>query len=125
MTDQLPRYRSHKIVGAARIKSVDHDHRVITLELPDGKTTERPWLPRFTGPYTPNPGMWYVEYPESDQPGDVFASISPGNRFEEGYSLVEEPTSDEPAEEAAGAKVGQEPAQPPAKPDADPVQPAA
>lgn len=109
MTDQLPQYRSHKIVGAARIKGVDHDKRVITLELPDGKTTQRPWEPRFTGPYTPNPGMWYVEYPNSEEPGDVFASISPGNKFEDGYTLIDEPKTAKPGSPAdAGATEGEQ-----------------
>lgn len=93
---QLPRYRCHKVVQAAKItritdppKGLEHSGKILSLSLPpDAHGRERPqlfifvtmnWIER----HSPRIGGYYVVYK------DGYASFSPAEAFEEGYTLIE------------------------------------
>lgn len=83
----LPSYKSHKIVRAAKITSVG--------PLKDGMAYLVLCIPKSTGTHfqdvsdeymnrhQPTVGGYFVVY------ADGYESWSPGNAFEEGYTLVE------------------------------------
>jgi len=76
---EMPRYKSHKIVWALEIASVD-GHR-LTFKEPGYSPIDAP-AEMFTR-YTPVPGDRYMVYP------DGYKSFSPKQAFEDGYTLVE------------------------------------
>lgn len=87
MRDQpeLPRYRSHKIVEAVKIASVEiHRDKSATIypAEPGFKPfrTREGWADRF-GDDTDDPG-YFVLYP------DGYTSWSPTKAFEEGYTRI-------------------------------------
>ena len=76
---EMPRYRSHKIIHALEIKTVD-GHRLSFVE---------PFVdidadPAMFSRYTPVPGDRYMVYP------DGYKSFSPKRAFEDGYTRVVE-----------------------------------
>ena len=77
--DLLPRWRSHKIVRAQKIREVTNGQ--IQLEGPYPPI--EPANGMFAR-YVPVPGDYYVVY------DDGYASISPGQAFEDGYTRIEE-----------------------------------
>lgn len=77
----LPRYQSHKTVGALQIANVSGT--VITF-------VDEAFPPMHVDPsmflrYTPTAGDYYVAY------DDGYTSFSPQKAFEEGYSLITPP----------------------------------
>lgn len=89
----MPRYQSHKIVHALKIKSIVYDIDVCGANETDGSATITPEdagfapfkVPRhkmFAGTDRPGPGWYYVVYP------DGYASYSPEKAFEEGYTIL-------------------------------------
>lgn len=81
---QLPRYRSHKVVGAARITAVDPQHNTVTVEMP-GDASQTVTVPHdFFGRGIPTAGAYLVQY----EP-DGYLSWSPAATFEDGYAPVE------------------------------------
>lgn len=80
---ELPRYRSHKIVRAAKIVAIDFGER---LDLaPHGVVeVDRTWIMEKRAEV----GGYYVVY------DDGYASFSPAKAFEEGYTLIQ---PDEPS----------------------------
>ena len=75
---EMPRYRSHKIIHALEIKTVD-GHRLSFVE-PGYADIEAP-AEMFLR-YTPVPGDRYMVYP------DGYKSFSPKAAFEDGYTRV-------------------------------------
>lgn len=83
----LPRYKCHKEVKAARIKKV---YRKSTLNSPrlivilsDGGEWPVPVSTDYMAKHKPYEGGYYVEYE------DGYASFSPPEPFESGYTLIE------------------------------------
>lgn len=96
--DFLPEYRSHKVVRAGRIESIEWSRGLSTCQLllskaPDGAgpeivTVTREWMDK----HDPKPGWYLVQY------ADGYLSASPPCPFEEGYTLIDdgsEPTMSE------------------------------
>lgn len=81
----MPRYKSHKIVRAARIESVDPGGKV-TLEVPGNGLLFVEPKPGMFARYTPKPGDYWVVY-DAETP-DEYHLISPGDKFEAGYTLA-------------------------------------
>ena len=90
----LAAYRSHKIVHAGRIVSVEpqRDSVVLVIEPAPGiheavrREVSREWIARrVSGPASARLGMggYYVEYP------DGYTSWSPADAFEAGYTCLE------------------------------------
>lgn len=89
--ERIPRYQCHKVVRALRIKEVrplpdlTGGGRIIPFE--EG-------IPPFDVPpvlfarYQPVPGDYYVIY------GDGYFSFSPAQAFEEGYTLISTPATE-------------------------------
>lgn len=79
----LPRYRSHKEVGALKIIDV--------LSLPDGSGTLRFEDPQFS-PISVDPGYMTKHQPKVGGYlvvyADGYRSWSPAEAFEDGYTLV-------------------------------------
>ena len=74
----FPRYRSHKVVGAIRIKSVEPNpaaHGALSLGFEDGRTM----IYDTQGRPTPEAGWYFVVYDNG------YYSASPAEQFEEGY----------------------------------------
>lgn len=83
---KLARWRSHKLVRAARIlgfAGADHASTRMVLELADGETAEVAPASNMFVRYQPVAGDYYVVY------DDDYASISPAKAFEEGYDRIE------------------------------------
>jgi hypothetical protein len=84
---ELPRYKSHKIVHALKIRRIEPNDGT-------GGATLHWYLDAIYGPlevdnlfmakHNPSAGGYYVIYP------DGYQSWSPAQAFEEGYSLIEE-----------------------------------
>lgn len=83
---KLKRWRSHKVVHAAKIIGVgglDVDGCLaITIQLADGSTAGVDLEAKMIGRYMPGIGDYYVVYE------DGYASISPRLAFEEGYDAL-------------------------------------
>jgi hypothetical protein len=96
----LPLYRSHKLVRAAKIISVQHDAASILLVLEgvdQGVEVTPEWMTRaMPGPV---PGGYYIVYE------DGYTSWSPAKAFEEGYTR--EPDAPPPA--APGPAIAMQP----------------
>ena len=80
---EMPRYRSHKIVHALKIAAIEvHEDKSATIAPADEGfapfRTKAGWAERFNGDEA-DPG-YYVSYQ------DGFASWSPCQAFEDGYS---------------------------------------
>lgn len=107
---KLDLYRSHKIVRAAQIVTVDDVRRVLIVKNLDGTVSERPWGEHMQGVYHPQPGCFYVEYLDNNDPnGKVdFASISPGQKFEDGYTHSPEPVEPQALGEGLAHADGQQ-----------------
>lgn len=97
---QLPRFRCHKVVQAARITRWEQTdfNKGVTLWLDGSKTVEKSaeWFHK----HQPETGGYYVVY-DND-----YASYSPAKAFEEGYSPIKEGGAEPaivPATEAPGA----------------------
>ncbi len=91
--EELPRYKSHKIVHALKIKSIvfDSDLAHESNRETDGSamiTPEEEFSPfqvdaKYVNKHQPQSGGYYVVY------GDGYVSWSPGSEFEAGYTLIE------------------------------------
>lgn len=101
MSAEMPLYRCHKEVRAARIMSVADDTPTIVLGLSNGAMVEVTvkWWDSKHGKV----GGYYVVYE------DGYASFSPAEAFEDGYSALVEVPSDVAKPSAFG--VGYEPQQ--------------
>lgn len=79
-TQQLPRYRSHKIVSAIQIRAIDGN--VIVPEEPEYQnfTVSDEYLAK----HSPKAGGYFVQY------NDGYTSFSPAEAFESGYTLITE-----------------------------------
>lgn len=89
MLAQLQRYKCHKIVLAARILEAMHGEAgqagMLLLEIPGGVLEHHvpaDWMAK----HEPEIGGYYVVY-ENDQGG--YASYSPAQPFEDGYTLAD------------------------------------
>lgn len=81
----LPRYRSHKVVRAARIAHVAEDGALI-LDCENGTDQfVRVMGPEWIQRNSPKAGGFLVEYE------DGYTSYSPGPAFEDGYTRLAEP----------------------------------
>lgn len=84
MNNELPKYRSHKIVGAAKIIAARTLEQVTMweVELSTGQSEYLPFerVPKGTDPV----GGYFVRYQ------DRYASWSPREAFEGGYTLLED-----------------------------------
>lgn len=92
--ENLPRYRCHKEVQAAKIKDIVG--RRLLPDLPG--TDNRPILvdDAYLAKHNPQPGGYYVVY------DDGYASYSPAQAFESGYTRILENWSDLKRDEPAG-----------------------
>ena len=86
---ELPRYRSHKIVEAAKVVDVtlqDDGSAVVVLEIPGAENQVYSVSPSYMvrlNEVTKDPrGGYYVRY------RDGFESWSPASEFVDGYSIV-------------------------------------
>jgi hypothetical protein len=82
---ELPRYKSHKVVRAAKIADVvtlEDGSRVLVLELGD-RTARQPVTDDYLARNSAQPliGGYYVQY------ADGYESWSPAEAFESGYTL--------------------------------------
>lgn len=90
---QLPRYRSHKIVRAAKIQAIDPGTQTLVLELGKLPTVREVVLTRAKLPidwfvrHKPEAGGYLVVYDD-----DYYVSYSPAKAFEHGYTRIEETT---------------------------------
>ena len=75
---ELPRYKSHKEVWALKISGIDGNR--LTFDDPDYSPITV--APKMFVRYTPVPGDYYVVYE------DGYASFSPRQAFEEGYTRI-------------------------------------
>lgn len=90
---EMPRYRSHKIVHALKIESIEFDVILAHREgrETDGQATITPeeegFAPfkvpsAYVRKHNPQPGGYYVVY------DDGYASWSPAKAFEDGYTRI-------------------------------------
>lgn len=90
MPKALPQYQCHKVVGALKILVVTPEARTETQE--GGAWLvfeEHGYSPlhvdlAFVAKHNPQPGGYYVVYE------DGYASFSPAEPFEQGYTLISE-----------------------------------
>jgi len=86
---EMPRYRSHKVVGALKIRHVEDcgtdtttdENPIVMIHFVD--STFAPIRMNLRGKPDPDVGWYYVQYP------DGYTSFSPPQAFEEGYTLVD------------------------------------
>jgi hypothetical protein len=100
---QLPQYRCHKIVGAARIieASVDDDGQgTLLLDIP-GQPLKHRVTVEWMDIHGPEVGGFFVQYQ------DGYCSYSPATAFEEGYHL-QGPSPLDDIEPLAGRQWGNE-----------------
>ncbi len=88
MSKELPKYRCHKEVQAAKITEVISPSDRLqtgdwTLRLGDAQQVTV--APSWMGKHTPEVGGYYVRY------ADGYESFSPADAFEGGYTLMESP----------------------------------
>jgi hypothetical protein len=80
----LPKYKCHKVVGAAKITSMklyeNGDCLLVFGEINKTLTVDKFWMAKFA----PATGGYYVVYK------DRYASFSPADAFEDGYALTTE-----------------------------------
>lgn len=80
----LPQYKCHKVVKAAKIKEIPHPLQgVLVLELPDGAEFRAQVSDSFWGRNKPQAGGYFVMY------DDGYMSYSPAAAFEAGYTLLD------------------------------------
>lgn len=92
----LPRYKSHKIVEAAKIRALSGAglDGGASLDLMDQAGHKLPTIHvsiAYCEKHRPNVGGYYVRYP------DGYESWSPADAFEEGYTRVKEDPVEKPA----------------------------
>ena len=75
---ELPQYRSHKVVGAAKIIAIDNDARVTLDGVDTPHYVGHQWLEEKHAEV----GGYFVQYE------DGYCSYSPAKAFEEGYTRV-------------------------------------
>lgn len=80
----LPQYRCHKVVQAAKIVKVEHLPEAGALLFFEGITESQLVSRDFLTKHQPQVGGYFVVYK------DGYTSFSPSQAFEEGYSLIEE-----------------------------------
>ena len=80
---QLPKYKSHKIVQAVKILSIDYHAASIMIHPDHGAPFQL--SAAFEKKHNPQPGGYFVVY------DDNYLSYSPAEAFEAGYTLIEEP----------------------------------
>ena len=91
---EMPKYRSHKVVHALKIKSIEYDSEKARSEgrETDGSATITPhedeYAPirvdeNYVRKHTPTADGYYVVYK------DGYKSFSPAEAFEGGYTLIE------------------------------------
>jgi hypothetical protein len=90
---EIPRYKSHKVVGALKIKSVEQSPADYVADAPGGSYHITPedagFLPFAVGAdwvekHRPQAGGYFVSYQ------DGYTSFSPAAAFEEGYTAVDD-----------------------------------
>lgn len=83
-TNMMPSYRSHKVVQAAKIVSVEADegrlHVAVEGRGPGGFSLGTTWMER----HRPVVGGYLVRYPNDD-----YYSFSPAKAFEDGYTMLD------------------------------------
>lgn len=83
---EMPKYRSHKIVHALKIKEVtyvkDIDSGIAVIMPEDEGYASFQVDAEYTRKHKPKPGGYYVVYE------DGYKSWSPAKAFEEGYTKV-------------------------------------
>jgi len=91
----LPSYRCHKVVQAARISDVRRSDTpggmrafILTVDLPSGGEAQIHVNPYYITRHDPEPGGYYVLY------ADGYESWSPAEAFEDGYTLMDPPLDD-------------------------------
>jgi len=77
-TVELPKYRSHKIVRAAKITEIGRSRTLFFGEIGGSEFLTDEWMKRFK----PEVGGYYVVYE------DGYTSYSPAKAFEEGYTRI-------------------------------------
>lgn len=82
---QLPRYKSHKVVQAAKITSIDYHPNCIMIHSAEGAPFQLSL--KYDKKHNPQPGGYFVVYE------DNYLSYSPAEAFEGGYTLIREPKS--------------------------------
>ena len=87
MTDsgiQLPRYKCHNEVGAAKIERIWFDgiESKILIELVGFRYATIELSQEFFNKHRPRPGGYFVQY------DDGYQSFSPADAFESGYTLA-------------------------------------
>ena len=87
---EMPRYKCHKEVWAHRIKAITYSELPENQEA-DGSAFIVPWEEGYApikvgfdymSKHKPRPGGYYVVYK------DGYRSFSPGEAFEDGYTLI-------------------------------------
>ena len=82
---KIPQYRSHKVVGALKIKEVAGNADFsATLYFEDDNYAPIDVDKEYVGKHRPQAGGYYVRY------ADNYESWSPAKAFEEGYELIKE-----------------------------------
>jgi hypothetical protein len=93
----LPRYQSHKIVHALKIKNIVYDFPPDSHVLGGAliEPEDERFMPfrvkhhtMFAGNPRPGPGWYYVVYPSSRDDVKPYFSFSPGEAFEEGHTKL-------------------------------------
>jgi len=74
---EMPKYKSHKIVHALKLKQVDPDGK---MHPEDARYAPFYGEPGYNDKHKPYAGGYYVVYP------DGYKSFSPAKAFEDGYS---------------------------------------
>lgn len=90
---QMPRYRCHKCVSAAKIFTVlTHIDGMLdlTMETPEGKVIKARMSADWNHKHAPDKGGYLVMY------DDGYMSYSPASAFNAGYTLLEEDEGSEP-----------------------------
>lgn len=81
----LPRYRSHKVVEALKIQSLEHGPEGTAMIIPENTTYGIFEVSAdYVNKHDPQPGGYYVRYDTG------YESWSPAQAFEEGYTLIQE-----------------------------------
>lgn len=86
MPKELPKYKSHKVVWALKIKNIDVQSDMGGALIHPEDMTYQPFgvSQAYLDKHEPKVGGYYVVYE------DGYQSWSPGDAFENGYTLVEE-----------------------------------
>lgn len=88
---QMPRYISHKVVWALKIKTVERGGAITFLHFEDPGYAPMSVSYAFDAKHRPEAGNYYVVY------GDGYDSVSPAEAFESGYTAAAGPRCIDPA----------------------------